>query len=308
MEDTTNTPKALLRVSDDSNTPLDIPLGAILSMGRGPANDLVLRDNAASRAHAVIRLQSDNVYYLVDLGSANGTFLDGRRITTPMALKPGAQITVGAIKMDFTQDNTPAETQTDDTPKTLVQLRTETVAILVADVRNYTAMCEKLPAQFFSQFIGKWFIAARAIIEEHGGSVDKYIGDAVMALWSQHAFADRAQYAKGPLQTALDLVKIATEFDAELTAAHPTYHFAIGCGIHAGSATIGNVGHFTAVGDCVNVAFRIESLCRPLQRPILLSHDIQRVAGPAFLYEDMGTHELKGKTDKIQVFACKHPT
>lgn len=293
----------------EGQEPRKLPLGPVFSIGRGPGNDLVLQDALASRAHAVIRLQSDKVYYLLDYGSSNGTLLNNRRVTIPVALKPGDQIQIGDSHMEFVHESAAEQpaVETDDSEdmRTQVQLRTETISILVVDIRNYTALSEAIPAEKFSKFIGKWFNRAQTVIEQHAGSIDKYIGDAVMAIWKRAATKGDMSYVVGPLEAAQELVKSAEDFDKEITCDYPQFHFAVGCGIHTGKAILGNVGEYTAVGDSVNVAFRIESLCRQLQRPIILSDEVMKVAGGAFQYEDLGTQQVKGKAQGVHVYSLK---
>ncbi|HXT01772.1 MAG TPA: adenylate/guanylate cyclase domain-containing protein, partial [Elusimicrobiota bacterium] len=98
-----------------------------------------------------------------------------------------------------------------------------------------------------------------------------------------------------------------------LRARHPELAFAVGCGIHMGEAMFGSMGgaagrQFTAIGDCVNAAFRIESLCKELQRPIMVSEEIKSHAGAGYAFEDMGLQKLKGKAADVQVYAARQGT
>jgi adenylate cyclase len=299
----------LLKV--EGQEPRKLTLGPVFSIGRGPGNDLVLQDTLASRTHVVIRLQSDKIYYLVDLGSSNGTLLNDRRVTIPLALKSGDRIQIGDSHMEFTTNDVavaePVEADDSEDMRTQVQLRTETISILVVDIRNYTSLSEMIPAEKFSRFVGKWFSRAEMIINQHGGQIDKYIGDAVMAIWKKATTKGDVSYVIGPLEAAHELVKVAEEFDKnnDLSCEHPQFHFAVGCGVHTGKAILGNVGQYTAVGDSVNITFRIEALCKQLQRSIILSDEVKKTAGTAFQYEDLGVQQVKGKSQGVHVFALK---
>jgi pSer/pThr/pTyr-binding forkhead associated (FHA) protein len=92
---------AELTVNIEGKPPRVVPLGSIFSIGRGPGNDLVINDSRASRNHAVIRLQADKQYYVLDQGSSNGTLLNGRRITIPSALKSGDEIQIANHQLAF---------------------------------------------------------------------------------------------------------------------------------------------------------------------------------------------------------------
>ena len=292
-----------------------IPLGAIFSIGRGPGNDIVLPDGRASRNHAVIRLQGDRAYYLLDLGSSNGTMLNGRRVTIPCALKNGdvVQIASGTFRFESIEEASPAESPVEDATgdmRTEVAFSSETVSILVVDIRNYTGLSEALPAESLSRVVGRWFQQTQEIIERNGGSIDKFIGDAVMAFWLKARTEGDNRYAVGPIQTALEMVALAEGFNQEVVAASPALGFRVGCGINCGQAIMGNIGvdarrDFTAVGDSVNVAFRLEKLCKELKREIVLSEDLVKAAGDAFAFEDLGPQKIRGKAQDLRVYSVK---
>ena len=292
-----------------------IPLGAIFSIGRGPGIDVVLPDGRASRNHAVIRLQGDHAYYLLDLGSSNGTMLNGRRVTIPCALKNGdvVQIASGTFRFESIEAASPAESPVEDATgdmRTEVAFSSETVSILVVDIRNYTGLSEALPAESLSRVVGRWFQQTQEIIERNGGSIDKFIGDAVMAFWLKARTEGDNRYAVGPIQTALEMVALAEGFNQEVVAASPALGFRVGCGINCGQAIMGNIGvdarrDFTAVGDSVNVAFRLEKLCKELKREIVLSEDLVKAAGDAFTFEDLGPQKIRGKAQDLRVFSVK---
>lgn len=292
-----------------------IPLGAIFSIGRGPGNDLVLPDGRASRNHAVIRLQGDRTYYLLDLGSSNGTTLNGRRVTIPCALKNGdiVQVASGTLRFESAEEAPPPEAPAEDATgdiRTEVAFSSETVSILVVDIRNYTRLSELLPAETLSRVVGRWFQQAQEIIERNGGSIDKFIGDAVMAFWLKARTEGDTRHAVGPIQTAMEMVALAEEFNQEVVAASPALGFQVGCGINCGQAIMGNIGvdarrDFTAVGDSVNVAFRLEKLCKELKREIVLSEEVVKAVGDAFAFEDLGPQKIRGKAQDVRVFSVK---
>jgi adenylate cyclase len=294
------------------------PLAAAFTIGRGEGNDLVVRDVRVSRSHALLRPLGRGRYFLLDMGSANGTFLNGRLVTSPVELKHGDAVTIADCALKFSSSEGAAAAAGKDpdmdtgSMETSVDVSTEAISILVVDIRNFTGLTEALPPKELPSFVGSWFRDATASIESHGGVIDKFIGDAVMAYWLRGADADAARLAKGPLRSALELVETAALYHGQLVARHPELGFAVGCGIHMGEAVFGNIGKstrrdFSALGDCVNVAFRIESLCKPLGRPILVSEEIKAAAGGACAFEDLGPQKLKGKANDVRVFAASAP-
>jgi len=283
-----------------------ITIGHICTIGRIEGNDLVLSSTYVSKNHAVIRWQSDGKHYIVDLGSSNGTFLNDRRVTIPAALKSGDEIKIGECRLEFVErESRETPVSEDEAVGTQVLLQRKATCILVVDIRNYTGLSEAIPAAELSVFIGKWFKEVQAIIEQHGGEIDKYIGDAVMAVWKMAQKDEDNNYVRWPLETAKEVVALARDYDRLISRSHPPHHFAVGCGIHLGEAIVGKVGEPTVMGDCVNVAFRIEGLCKVLGHPILLSREVKSAAGDAFAYRDLGLHRLKGKSNDIHVFALK---
>ncbi len=305
---------AEIKLLIDGRPPQVISIASTYSIGRGPANDLVINDTRASRNHAVIRLQGDHAYYLVDLGSSNGTLLNGRRVAIPMQLKNGDQIQIAGNKMVFNA-TAPAPVTTDTTVpvaemQTQIEFRTEEVSILVVDIRNYTGLSSGLAPEDLSRTVGKWFKDITQVIDRTGGYVDKFIGDAVMAVWTKARTAGDNAYVTGPIQAALEAVKLAGTFDKDLRHQYPKFNFHVGCGINCGRALIGNVGadtrpEITAVGDSVNIAFRLESLCKELDHPIVVSEEVRREAGEAFLFVDLGMAKVKGKDEELHVFTVQ---
>jgi len=307
-------PPLELSITVPGQPPRKVALQGPYSIGRGSANDLIIKDARASRGHALLRPLGRGNYFLLDLGSANGTFLNGRVVTIPVQLNDGDVIVIADTSIRFDAPDqrpitAPAPTDYDATMETAHNVSTEAVAILVADIRNFTRLSETIPPKELPAFIGSWFKDAGAVIESHGGVIDKFIGDAVMAYWLGAGEASDPKLAIGPLDSALELIETAKLYDAQLRARHPELSFAVGCGIHMGEAMFGNIGgssrrDFTAIGDCVNIAFRLESLCKELQRSVVVSAEIKdaAVAG-AYAFEDLGAQKLKGKANEVRAYS-----
>jgi adenylate cyclase len=300
---------ARLTVEVEQEPSKDFPLGQVFTIGRGPGNDLIINDARASRNHAVVRLQ-DKIYYLLDFGSSNGTLLNGRRVMIPSALKTGDEIIIANHRLIFEHegsDQQAGENLTADDMRTQVELTSVTVSILVVDIRNYTGLTEAIPDVDLSRIIGKWFQEANIVIEKNGGTVHKYIGDAIMAYWEKARTPGDPTFATGPIQSAVDLIHLAKLFHQQLSSTFADHSFHIGCGINAGRALSGKVGSSKDfIGDCVNVAFRLESLCKELQRSIIISEDVKVAAEKLFKCEDLGLQKVKGKSKDLRVYgvAC----
>jgi len=281
------------------------------SIGRGKGNDLVIRHELVSRSHAIIRLLGNETYYIADLGSTNGTFLNGKLVLVPTAMNSGDLIQVGGCDVKFLQSparRPEALVRTLGERSTAVAFDKEMVSVLVSDVRDYTRLSGAMSPTKLSQFMGGWFRDASEIIENNGGQIDKFIGDATMAFWVRAQADKRQEWAKGSVIAALELVRRSGEFNRQLVEHQPRLRFAIGCGVHIGWASLGNMGRsarrdFTATGSTVVTAFRLESLTRQLDRPILISFQTANELDGVFQFEDLGCHVVKGRRRAIHAYA-----
>lgn len=277
------------------------------TIGRSAGNTVTLDDDMVSRNHAMIRREGDE-YVLVDLGSANGTFVNNRPISSPTSLKDNDQLKLGDVVFSFryaAREQAPqAVSPKQATRRFFAEVN---IAVLVSDIRNYTTLSEHIAADSLSALLSDWFRSAGQCIERHAGIIEKFRGDSLMAYWMSSKSAGAAHVTQA-IDAARDLVAAAEPFDERIAQQHPSSRFKIGCGIHVGDAVLGNIGadarrDFTTLGDCVNVTFRIESLCATLDREILVSEEARLLAPDDMVFDDIGGHVLKGKTEPIHLFA-----
>lgn len=288
-----------------------VEIGERLTIGRSTRNALVLDDFKASRNHAEISHIGRGRYRLSDIGSANGTWVNGRRMTTPRELQNGDEIQIGGTRMHFEVDETEAMSPyVSASTGTKLEIRNELVVVLVADIRAFTTMSEALPSDSFSQLITEWFGITSEIIDTNGGIVDKFIGDAVMAYWIANDRSNPANEVNGALKTARAFVQSARRFSDRLSARFAGYTFGIGVGINIGNATLCNMGtaehqSFTAAGDTVNVAFRLEPLTKTKCHAVIVNNDIAAWASSEFHFQDLGSVEVKGRRQPVSILGLK---
>jgi adenylate cyclase len=226
---------------------------------------VVLPADHVSRNHAMIQLTDSHEYYLLDLGSANGTFLDGARVSVPRSLKDGDEIRIGESVLTFHYGGAAAVeirlAKTQQFGPTRPLYLPKMITVLVADVRDFTKLTQQVDQSVLCQTIGTWFRRGGRIMQDHGSWAVKYIGDAIMSVWLHHSASKEPQEINAIIEAYVELAaasaNLATEFNLPCA-------FRIGCGINTGMASIGNAGgggieDFTALGDAVNAAFRIES-------------------------------------------------
>ncbi len=298
----------ILVESDSSEEPFFVEVGDCLTIGRSKNNQIVIDDPKASRRHAEIQLGGHGRHRLSDLGSVNGTWLNGRRLTAPKDLLNGDEIRIGGVQLLYMASTESAVTDATVGSGTAADLRVEWVVVLVSDIRNYTGMSENLPQENFSSFIMDWFAKCKEVIDQHGGLIDKFIGDAVMAYWTVLDRSEPAGEIRSALDSALALMRSADEFSVRLSGEYPEHSFRIGVGISMGDALLGNIGtgelqSFTLVGDTVNLAFRLESLTKEKKMPIIVSGNLTQYAGEGYSFSNLGETTVKGRAEPVSIAA-----
>ncbi len=163
------------------------------------------------------------------------------------------------------------------------------VSVLFSDIRSFTTISEKLQANEVVEMLNTYLSRACEPILEQGGMVDKFIGDAIMAVFG--APIHSPDQARRAVIAALAMERTAMEFQGWLRQRFPGRglpDFRIGIGLHTGEAVVGNIGSakrmsYTAIGDTVNIASRLEGLCKGLGWTIVVSEETLKAAGPGLV-------------------------
>jgi adenylate cyclase len=179
------------------------------------------------------------------------------------------------------------------------------ITVLFSDIRGFTAMAESMGPDAVAQLLSEYFSEMVEVIFEHGGTLDKFIGDAVMALWgapiSHSDDPDRA------LEAAIGMQQAIAELNRGWAAAGRP-EIGVGIGISHGDVFAGNIGshrrlEYTVLGDAVNVASRLCAEAGPGE--ILVSEALLRVVRKQVEHEFLPELGLKGKTQVVQVYRIK---
>jgi adenylate cyclase len=178
------------------------------------------------------------------------------------------------------------------------------ISILFTDIRGFTSLSENLPPEKVVNLLHDFLNPMSNIIIEHGGTIDKYIGDAIMALFG--APLDLADHPHRACRTALSMVAALKELGQEW-AAQGRPHFRMGVGINSGEVAVGNMGSdrlfdYTAVGDNVNLASRLEGLNKYYGTDILLSKATAHSLAGDFIIRPVDLVQVKGKAHHLEVF------
>ncbi|MEM1162610.1 MAG: adenylate/guanylate cyclase domain-containing protein, partial [Pseudomonadota bacterium] len=179
------------------------------------------------------------------------------------------------------------------------------VSVMFADLSGFTAASETLESAELLKILNRYLDAMGGVIRDHGGYVDKYIGDAAMAIFNAPAPLD--DHAGQSVRAAQEIVQRVNDMAAEDRAAGRTA-FAVKVGISSGMATLGNVGsedrvNYTVVGETVNRAARLESLPGTFKTPIVIGPETAELTGTEYDLLRICKIQVKGKSEGIDVFA-----
>jgi len=185
------------------------------------------------------------------------------------------------------------------------------VTVLFSDIRNFTTMSASLSPPEVVEMLNIYFSRACEPILKQGGMVDKFIGDAVMAVFG--APAPQPDHARRAVAAALAMMEKAKGFQAWMEQRFPDRgfnNFRVGVGLHSGEAIIGNIGtpkrfEFTAIGDTVNTASRLEGLTKRLGWGIVASERTVEAAGPGVVTGGRQEVQVKGRQEPVVVVEVK---
>jgi adenylate cyclase len=186
---------------------------------------------------------------------------------------------------------------------------TREVSVLFSDIRGFTALSEtKAPGEVVA-LLNNYFSRQVDVVFSHGGSLDKFIGDCIMALWG--APLDDAEHARHAVACALEMADALQAYKRDLGAADAS--FDVGIGIHSGPAVVGLIGserrpEYTAIGDTVNLASRIEGLTKDAKRRILVSRETMLACREAFDFVPAGSYKVKGRAQEVELFEPRRKT
>ena len=183
--------------------------------------------------------------------------------------------------------------------------RNKDVAVLFVDIRGFTTMSENLEPKEVVDILNEYFGVITDAIFKNKGTLDKFIGDAAMAVFNSPFDLD--DYVYRAVMTACDIAK-ASETLGEKLMERFGKKVSYGIGVNCGEAIIGNIGSnfrmdYTAIGDTVNTASRLESNAKAGE--ILISEEVKKRLGDRIETEDVGEIPLKGKHNKIFVYRVK---
>jgi adenylate cyclase len=183
------------------------------------------------------------------------------------------------------------------------------LSILFTDIRGFTSIAEKLSPQQIVNLLGRYFTPMTALVRKGEGTLDKFIGDALMAFWN--APLDVSGHAVRAVDAALSMQEKLLTLNEELRVEFGV-DIRIGAGIHTGPVYVGNMGsaeliNYTLIGDNVNLASRLEGLCPQYGVGLVVSGETRAGCSDAFVFQYLDTLRVKGKSQPVSVYAPMRP-
>jgi class 3 adenylate cyclase len=268
-----------------------LPIADGFSIGRGTENQLPLNDERASRRHALIHDRGAQGFWIVDLGSRNGTFVNNRRVQQPARLKDGDAIQIGSTQFIFRRPGMaePASTRDGVHSQTLMEVRSEECWLLLGDLEGSTQLAQKLDPAQLSLLVTGWLRHCRKLIESSGGTINKFLGDGFLAFWKA---------GEHPVEKILGCVETLRQRQA---SGDPRFRVVL----HRGRVQFGGVatlGEDNLAGLEVNFAFRMEKLAGSLGEKFLISEAAATPCRGRWALEDAGRHALTGFEGSFRFF------
>lgn len=187
----------------------------------------------------------------------------------------------------------------------LLSAKDKEVTVFFSDVRGFTTISEAMPSpRALIDYLNRYLTPVTEIIIDNEGTIDKYIGDAVMAYWN--APADVANHQDKAIKASLEQFKFLKELNAKLQAENVPI-VEIGIGINTGHVTVGEMGSarrsdYTVIGDPINLGSRLESLCKGYGAKIIISEFTKNGLKEEYITRTLDLVRVKGKTEPVAIF------
>jgi adenylate cyclase len=182
----------------------------------------------------------------------------------------------------------------------------EEITVMFVDIRSWTARARASSPAEIVEIMNDFFrVSVRAVEEEHRGMVNKYLGDGFMAIFG--AGDSNSNHARDAVSAGREILRAVNEMNDEF-AAKGRAPIQIGIGIHSGPAIVGSIGspqrlEFTAIGNTVNVASRIQGLTKTVGRALLVTAAVRDRSADSFVFEQLPPQEVRGIEGRVRIFA-----
>ena len=260
-----------------------IPVSRNCMFGRSRGSTVVIASEKASRNHATIHVQDSGEFWLIDLGSVNGTFLNSGRVVKPERLRDGDRIMVADTAFKFRQAGGGEDESHGASLATIAEVRTENRWLMLADIEGFTPMSQRLEAAELATVVGGWVRSGREIVARNGGTINKYMGDGYLICWPSLP------------ETPAHLVAAMRDFQALREASEPKFRIIIHHGTISYGGLAAGYGEESLMGAELNFIFRVEKVASELGVAFCFTAAAHTMLGGLLPLEMIpGDHELKG--------------
>lgn len=230
------------------------------SIGRHPTNTLQLHGSEVSRRHAIIQAQDNAEFWIVDLGSANGTYVNGRRLSQAVRLRNGDVIRIADAKLEFATEILTAMQPGGKVSmdSTIISMEQAECWLMVVDIVGSTKLAHTTAPELFPRLTGTWFKECRQIIDECGGHISKYLGDGFFCHW------------KGAGDSHIRVRQAIAKLRESQAASTLPFRVVL----HYGGAVLGSVPTMSELnlhGMEVNFVFRVEKIAATMGQSMLFT-------------------------------------
>ena len=259
--------------------------------GRSRSSTVVIASAKASRNHATIHIQDSGEFWLIDLGSINGTFLNGSRVARPVRLRNGDRILVADTGFTFHQADDLGEASMGESLATIVEVRSEKRWLMLADIEGFTPLSQRLEATALATVVGTWVRSGREIIGRNGGTINKYMGDGYLTCWPSLP------------ETPVQIAAAVGEFQTLREASDPKFRIIFHHGTISYGGLAAGYGEESLMGAELNFVFRVEKVASELGVAFCFTAAAQAALGGLLPLEEIpGDHALKGFTGSSKFF------
>jgi len=279
-------PAPFLKFEEGDGREIPLISGNVWKIGRGEQNAIVLIHDQVSRNHAMIQQLDDGEFYLIDMDSRNGSFLNGQRLTAPAALRDGDRLSFGKSRLCFRNPARAATGPSSGAPALGPDaglFQQATVSVLVVDIRGFAELRQQLEPEVLSKLLNTWYAEADRIMRHYGSTAEKHVGDAVIAVWTHGAKGQEQMEILRILRAVDEIARVTAGLDQAFILEAP---LRIGAGVHTGLATVASnasgraVSDFTTLGDGVNAALALESSAKELETDLALGASTMDYGSP----------------------------
>ncbi len=262
-----------------------LPLRGNYRLGRSPDNHVIIDGPKASRHHAAIHVQDEKEFWIIDLGSRNGTFCNEQRVIRPTRLQDGDRIMLAGARFEFRQaggGGTLRPSSSSGGGATVTDFKEMQSWLLIADMEGFSELSRELPSDKLAVSVGRWIQESQRLVEMTGGRISKFLGDGFLACWES-----TGDKTTSVVETIRGLHALREEGAIKFRVA-----------VHHGVVTFGGPVHFgeeNMIGSDLNYIFRLEALASELALTFCASALAQpRFEGYLRTEPVPGEHEMKG--------------